>query len=34
MYAVQRYFIERAGSNEVVIGDLSLPVGRSYKQFF
>jgi two-component system, LytTR family, response regulator len=31
-YAVQRHFIEKIGSNEVVIGDVSLPVGRSYKQ--
>jgi two-component system LytT family response regulator len=31
-YAVQSHFIEKMGSNEVVIGDISLPVGRSYKQ--
>jgi two-component system LytT family response regulator len=31
-YAVQRHFIEKIGSNEVVLGDISLPVGRSYKQ--
>jgi DNA-binding LytR/AlgR family response regulator len=31
-YAVQRHFIEKIGSNEVVIGDVSWPVGRSYKE--
>jgi len=31
-YAVQRHFIEQIGTNAVVIGDISLPVGRSYKQ--
>jgi two-component system LytT family response regulator len=31
-YAVQRHFIQKIGSNEVVIGGISLPVGRSYKQ--
>ena len=31
-YAVQRHFISKIGSSEVVIGDVSLPVGRSYKQ--
>jgi DNA-binding LytR/AlgR family response regulator len=31
-YAVQRHFIQKIASNEVVIGDISLPVGRSYKQ--
>lgn len=30
-YAVQKHFIEKIGSNEVVLGDISLPVGRSYK---
>jgi two-component system, LytTR family, response regulator len=31
-YAVQRHFVQQIGSSEVVIGDISLPVGRSYKQ--
>jgi two-component system LytT family response regulator len=31
-FAVQRHFIEKMDSNAVVIGDISLPVGRSYKQ--
>ena len=31
-YAVQRHFIDKIGSNEVVIGDLLLPVGRRYKE--
>jgi two-component system, LytTR family, response regulator len=30
-YAVQRHFINRIGSGEVQVGDIALPVGRSYK---
>ena len=30
-YAVQRHFIRKIGSTEVQVGEVSLPVGRSYK---
>jgi two-component system, LytTR family, response regulator len=30
-YAVQRHFIDKISSGEVQVGDIALPVGRSYK---
>jgi DNA-binding LytR/AlgR family response regulator len=30
-YAVQKHFIKRISSGEVVVGNIALPVGRSYK---
>jgi two-component system LytT family response regulator len=31
-YAVQKHLIKKIGSTEVAVGDICLPVGRSYKQ--
>jgi len=30
-YAVQKHFIKKISAGEVLVGDISLPVGRSYK---
>jgi two-component system LytT family response regulator len=30
-YAVQKHFIKKIGSSEVLLADIALPVGRSYK---
>jgi len=31
-YAVQKHFIKKVGSAEVMVGNISLPLGRSYKE--